>query len=57
MGLIVQCAGGIAYVGVFGFSDYQQYSPAFVYFNNLGPREDFVAEGRNRHFFHGLLHR
>ncbi len=32
-----QGAGGVAYVNVFGLSDYATaYSPAFVYYNNLG---------------------
>ena len=43
-------AGGVAYVGVYGRSDYQYYSPALVYYNNLGSREDFISEGEMKKF-------
>ena len=53
-------AGGVAYVGVFGRSDYPSYySPALVYYNNLGGgREDYVAEASSHEFGHnvGLSH-
>jgi hypothetical protein len=53
-------AGGVAYVGVFGRADYPTYySPALVYYNNLGGgREDYVAEASSHEFGHnvGLSH-
>jgi len=38
-------AGGVAYINVFGHRRYADYSPALVYYNKFGNREDFVAEG------------
>jgi hypothetical protein len=51
-----QGAGGVAYVSVWGRSDYySKYSPAFVYFNNLGGgRADFVAEAASHEAGHNL---
>ena len=34
----------MAFVDVFGDWDYQNYSPALVYYENLGEEEDAVAE-------------
>lgn len=52
--------GGVAYVDVFGISNYHTYySPALVYFDNLGSgREDFVAEAASHEIGHnfGLSH-
>jgi hypothetical protein len=48
-------AGGVAYVGVFGLSNYGYYSPALVYFNNLGGgREDYVSEAASHEMGHNL---
>lgn len=48
-------AGGVAYVGVFGFSYYSYYSPALVYSNRLGGgREDYVAEAVAHELGHNL---
>ncbi|MGL4206966.1 MAG: Ig-like domain-containing protein [Aeromonadaceae bacterium] len=50
-----QGAGGVAYVGVFGQSNYGYYSPALVYFNNLGGgREDYVSEAASHEMGHNL---
>lgn len=51
-------AGGVAYVGVFGISDYAFYSPALVYYNNYDNREDHVAEAASHEMGHnmGLSH-
>lgn len=51
----LQGAGGVAYVGVFGFSYYSYYSPALVYSNRLGGgREDYVAEAVAHELGHNL---
>jgi hypothetical protein len=49
-------AGGVAYVNVFGRSDYPSYySPALVYYNNLGGGvETYVAEASSHEFGHNL---
>jgi len=49
-------AGGVAYVGVFGRSDYPtSYSPAFVYYNNLGSGlPKYVAEAASHEMGHNL---
>ncbi|MDX1555649.1 MAG: fibronectin type III domain-containing protein, partial [Xanthomonadales bacterium] len=49
-------AGGVAYVGVFGISNYHTYySPALVYFDNLGGgHETYVAEASSHEFGHNL---
>ncbi|MEZ5536068.1 MAG: Ig-like domain-containing protein [Thiolinea sp.] len=52
-------AGGVAYVGVWGASYYPNYSPALVYYNNLGGgRPDYVAEAATHEMGHnmGLSH-
>jgi hypothetical protein len=51
-----QGAGGVAYVGVWGLSSYySKYSPALVYFNNLGGgRADYVAEAASHEAGHNL---
>ncbi|MDX1693599.1 MAG: Ig-like domain-containing protein, partial [Ketobacteraceae bacterium] len=48
-------AGGVAYVGVWGRSNYPYYQPALVYANNLGggvPR--YVAEAASHEMGHNL---
>ncbi len=49
-------AGGVAYVNVFGNSNYHSYySPALVYYNNLGSgNETYVAEASSHEFGHNL---
>ena len=51
-----QGAGGVAYVGVWGYSNYSsKYSPALVYFNNLGGgRADYVSEAATHEAGHNL---
>ncbi|MDD5395099.1 MAG: zinc-dependent metalloprotease family protein [Thiothrix sp.] len=48
-------AGGVAYVNVWGASYYSYYSPALVYYNNLGGgRADYVAEAASHELGHNL---
>ncbi len=49
-------AGGVAFVNVFGASNYHTYySPALVYFDNLGGGfEHYVAEASSHEFGHNL---
>jgi hypothetical protein len=49
-------AGGVAYVNVWGLSTYStSYSPALVYYNNLGPNHPpFMAEAGAHEFGHNL---
>ena len=48
-------AGGRAYVGVFGFSNYATYySPALVYYNKLSSRADYIAEATSHEMGHNL---
>lgn len=52
-------AGGVAYVNVWGRGDFSYYSPALVYYNNLGGgRPDYVAEAASHEMGHnmGLSH-
>jgi hypothetical protein len=50
-----QGAGGVAYVDVFGYSNYSYYQPALVYYNRLGNgREDYVAEAASHETGHNL---
>jgi hypothetical protein len=51
-----QGAGGVAYVNVFGASNYASYySPALVYANNLGPNgATYIAEASSHEFGHNL---
>ncbi len=52
-------AGGVAYLDIFGYSDFAYYSPAFVYYDNLmRGREDVVAEATTHEVGHnfGLSH-
>ena len=47
--------GGVAYVGVFGSSNYAYYSPALVFYDNLGNGgETYVAEASSHEFGHNL---
>ncbi len=51
-----QGVGGVAYVGVFGLNNYATYySPALVYYNNLGPSHPpYMAEAAAHEFGHNL---
>jgi PKD repeat protein len=47
--------GGVAYVNVWGRSDYASYwSPALVYFENLGSGTTYIAEASAHEFGHNL---
>lgn len=47
--------GGVAYVGVFGWSNYASYySPALVYFENLAKTASYIAEACSHEFGHNL---
>jgi hypothetical protein len=47
-------AGGVAYVSVFGGSSYYRYRPAWIYFNNLGNTESYIAEAASHELGHNL---
>lgn len=48
-------AGGVAYVGVWGRSDYHtRYSPALVYYNNLASNPTYMAEASSHELGHNL---
>jgi PKD repeat protein len=47
-------AGGVAYVGVYGSSNYAYYSPALVYYNNLAKATTYIAEASAHEFGHNL---
>lgn len=48
-------AGGVAYVGVWGRSNYTAYQPALVYYDNLGGgHPPYVAEAASHEFGHNL---
>ncbi|WP_295429493.1 PKD domain-containing protein [uncultured Thiodictyon sp.] len=48
-------AGGVAYVGVWGMSNYASYySPALVYYNNLANGTTYIAEAGAHEFGHNL---
>ncbi len=47
-------AGGVAYVGVWGRSNYTYYSPALVYHDNLGNGTTYIAEASSHEFGHNL---
>jgi hypothetical protein len=51
-------AGGVAYVSVFGNNNYANYRPAWIYFNNLGNNESYIAEAASHEAGHnfGLSH-
>ncbi|WP_051275428.1 zinc-dependent metalloprotease family protein [Aestuariibacter salexigens] len=54
-----QGAGGVAYVGVWGRSNYTYYQPALVYYNRLGSgAANFMAEAGSHEMGHnfGLSH-
>ena len=47
-------AGGVAYVNVFGRSDYEYYRPAWVYHDNLANQEDYISEAAAHEAGHNL---
>jgi hypothetical protein len=51
-------AGGVAYINVFAGSSYASYRPAWIYVNNLGNSESYVAEAASHEVGHnfGLSH-
>ncbi len=50
-----QGAGGVAYVNVFGRSNYPYYSPALVYADNLGPDfPPYVVEAASHEMGHNM---
>ncbi len=51
-------AGGVAYVNVFNGGSYAWYRPAWVYVNNLGNSESYIAEAASHEIGHnmGLSH-
>ncbi|MCD2449111.1 Ig-like domain-containing protein [Methylicorpusculum oleiharenae] len=52
-------AGGVAYVSVWGRTDYHtKYSPALVYYNNLASAPNYIAEAASHELGHnmGLSH-
>lgn len=53
-GMPAQGAGGVAYIDVFGTTYYTTYSPALVYFDNLGGAATFIAEASSHEFGHNL---
>lgn len=57
-GKLINCdgCGGVAYVNVFGLSNYHTYySPALVFFNKLGGGgETYIAEASSHEFGHNL---
>lgn len=46
--------GGVAYVDVFGTYYYDDYRPAWIYYNNLSSREDYTAEAVSHEIGHNL---
>jgi hypothetical protein len=47
-------AGGVAYVGVYGYSDFSYYRPALVYYDNLSSQESYIAEAASHEIGHNL---
>ena len=47
-------AGGVGYVNVFGTTSYAQYRPAWIYFDNLGYEESYIAEAAAHEIGHNL---
>ena len=47
-------AGGVAYVGIFGNGSYYRYRPAWIYYNNLGNNESYIAEAAAHEIGHNL---
>lgn len=47
-------AGGVAYVGVWGNSNFEYYQPALVYYDNLGSAPYYIAEASSHELGHNL---
>src|SRR6185503_6068267 len=47
-------AGGVGYVNVFGTFDYASLRPVWVYHNNLGNTESYIAEAASHEIGHNL---
>ena len=47
-------AGGVAYVGVWGRSNYEYYQPALVYYDNLASAPYYIAEAASHELGHNL---
>lgn len=47
-------SGGVAYVNVFGTSQYTRYRPAWIYHNNLGNEASSLAEAASHEIGHNL---
>ena len=47
-------AGGVAFLGVFGDADFQDFQPAWIYFDNLGGQEDYISEAASHEIGHNL---
>ena len=47
-------SGGVAYVNVFASSSFATYRPAWIYFNNLGNDESYIAEATSHEIGHNL---
>lgn len=47
-------AGGVAYVNVFANALFYKYRPAWIYFNNLGNDESYIAEAASHEIGHNL---
>jgi hypothetical protein len=47
-------SGGVAYVNVFGTTSYAKYRPAWIYHDNLGNNESYIAEAASHEIGHNL---
>jgi hypothetical protein len=47
-------AGGVAYVNVFNTIHYAKYRPAWIYHDNLGNNESYIAEAASHEIGHNL---
>lgn len=47
-------SGGVAYLDVWGNSNFETYQPALVYYDNLGGNPDFIAEASAHELGHNL---
>jgi hypothetical protein len=47
-------SGGVAYVNVFNTTSYAKYRPAWIYHDNLGNNESYIAEAASHEVGHNL---
>ncbi len=47
-------SGGVAYVGAWGYSNYEYYQPALVYYNNLASHAPYISEAASHELGHNL---